>query len=133
MTRKLFAAVLIALLLSTVATAVAADPTGTWTKKSFSVKGSYRFVEENGRTFLVLDEKFSTKKAPDLKLFLTNRPLAEANGRNAADGAVLIAKLKTNKGGQRYALPEGVDVSEFTTLLLHCERYSKLWAGASLR
>ncbi len=134
MSRKMLvaAAVAFALLTAGLTGVAAGELSGTWTKKSFAVKGGFKFVEEEGRTFLVLDEQFSTRRAPDLKLFLTNRPLSEATGRNAAKDAVLIAKLKKNKGAQRYPLPAGVSLADYSTLLLHCEQYSKLWAGSSL-
>ncbi|ANM31740.1 hypothetical protein ABI59_22555 [Acidobacteria bacterium Mor1] len=135
MSRKMFVAAVTALclLIGGLTGVAAGELAGTWTKKSFAVKGGFKFIEEGGKTFLVLDEKFSTRNAPDLKLFLTNRPLADATGRNAAKDAVLIAKLQKNKGAQRYPLPDGVSLSDYTTLLLHCEQYSKLWAGSSLR
>jgi len=36
--------------------------------------------------------------------------------------------LESPKGSQSYKLPEGY--SDYSTLLIHCEKYSKLW-GAS--
>ncbi|MEM6702261.1 MAG: DM13 domain-containing protein [Acidobacteriota bacterium] len=117
------------LLLATVGTASAADQ--NWTKKSFDVKGSWSIVEEGGKSWIVLDDSFATKKAPDLKLFLSKKSGAELNGKNAADG-VLVAKLDSHKGGQRYAIPATVDLSQYSTLALHCEKYSKLWAVSQL-
>ena len=46
---------------------------------------------------------------------------------------VLIARLDSPRGGQRYPIPDGVDLDKLSTLLLHCEKYSKLWGGAALR
>ena len=117
------------LLLATVGAASAADK--SWTKKSFDVKGSWSVVEQGGKSWIVLADDFSTKKAPDLKLFLSKKSGAELNGKNAADG-VLIAKLDSHKGGQRYEIPANVDLSQYATLALHCEKYSKLWAVSSL-
>ena len=108
-------------------------PSGEWTKKSFGVSGSWGVVQEDGQRFLVLDDRFKTKNAPDLKLFLSKQSLESTTGKNATSNAVLIAKLKSAKGAQRYAIPDSVDLGSFDTLLLHCEKYSKLWAGASLR
>lgn len=106
--------------------------TGSWTKKSFGIAGEWSIVEEQGRRFLVLDDRFKTRSAPDLKLFLSTHALADANGKNATRGSVLIAKLDKAKGGQRYELPD-VDLEAYSSLLLHCEQYGKLWGGAPLR
>lgn len=126
------ATVLIALIgLVSLATSLSAADR-SWTKKSFTVKGAWSLIEEGGKTWIVLDEAFSTKKAPDLKLFLSPHAGAKLSGKNATDQAVLIAELKSHKGGQKYAIPSGVDLSKFTTLALHCEQYSKLWAVAPL-
>ena len=105
---------------------------GDWTKKSFKIAGSWRIVEEDGQRFLELDAAFKTKKAPDLKLFLSRQALADATGKNATRDALLIAPLDSHQGAQRYKLPD-VELNDYPTLLLHCEKYSKLWGGAPLR
>ena len=134
-TSKRFAALAaVALLLTAAGPGLLAETvsSGTWSKKSFAIQGSWT-LESNGDGYvLVLDDEFKTKSAPDLKLFLSKQDLAAANGKNATRDAVLIAELDKNKGGQRYALPAGVDPADFKTLLLHCEKYSKLWGGAPL-
>ena len=105
---------------------------GTWTEKSFAIAGSWSIEKNADGHVLILDEAFKTKKAPDLKLFLSKQPLADTDGKNATRDAVLIAPLKSHKGGQRFSIPAGVDLSDYRTLLLHCEKYSKLWGGAPL-
>ena len=114
---------------------VAAQPLaeGTWTKKTASIGGSWSIVEEGGSRFLVLSEDFKTKKAPDLKLFLSTRDLSAIDGSNATSQAVFIAKLKNVRGGQRYSIPGDIDLDKHSTLLLHCEKYSKVWGGATIR
>ncbi len=106
---------------------------GTWTKKTASINGSWRIVEENGRLFLELDEDFKTKKAPDLKAFLSPRPLSGLRGATAIQGATLIGALSSQKGKQRLALPATVNLSDFRSLIIHCEKYDKLWGGAELK
>lgn len=127
----------LAVLFTLVTLSVGAQPTkvvaeGEWTKKSFSVKGTWQLVERGGQHVVVLDDAFSTKKAPDLKLFLSPRPLADVGNRNATDGSVLIAPLDSHKGAQEYVVPADTDLSQFKTLVIHCEKFSKLWAGSTL-
>lgn len=117
-------------LTSLFAQAVAAE--SKWTKKSFAVEGSWSLVENGGKTWLVLDSGFATKKAPDLKLFLSPNRGATLTGKNATEGAILVGKLKSHKGSQRFEIPVGVDLSQYVTLALHCQKYAKLWAVSSL-
>ncbi|MEO1235710.1 MAG: DM13 domain-containing protein [Planctomycetota bacterium] len=126
---------LTALLVALVAgSALAANTldSGTWTKKSYKAKGSWSIVQDGDTLTIQLDSKFKTKKAPDLKLFLSPKPLGELNGKNATQGSLRIAALKSHKGAQSYTLPAGTDLSDYQTLIIHCEQFSKLWSGASI-
>lgn len=103
---------------------------GTWTKKYQKIHGAWKIEKKGDAHYLVLDEKFKTRKAPDLKFVLSNHPLEDVNGKNAMQGALIIENLKSNKGAQRYRLPD--NFKDYSTLLLHCEQFSKLWGAASL-
>ncbi len=106
---------------------------GVWTKKSFKSSGTWEIFSEGGNTFVKLSADFRTRKAPDLKLFLSPLAAKDANGRNAANGSVLIAPLTSNTGEQVYEIPDAVDFANFKSILIHCEAYSKLWSAADLR
>jgi hypothetical protein len=106
---------------------------GTWIKKNASISGNWSIQEEGGARFLILSDDFKTKNAPDLKLFLSSLDLSAIDGKNATSHAVLIGKLKSTRGGQRYPIPADVDLDKHSTLLLHCEKYSKVWGGATIR
>jgi len=129
LTQILFTLMMIALL------TLAANPSfasGYWSKKSFAINGSWSIVHRNGSNVLVLDQNFKTKSAPDLKIFLSTNSLENLNGRNATSGSVLISPLKSNKGAQEYIIPANIDVSQYQSLIIHCEAYSKLWGGSRL-
>ena len=113
-------------------TAVADDLGGTWTKRSQSIKGSWHIETTAEGRFLVLDDEFRTRRAPDLKLFLSPLAADDVNARNATEGSTLIAKLEKAKGGQRYRIPDDIDLAAFQTLVLHCEKYTKLWGVSAL-
>ena len=105
---------------------------GTWTKKSQKSAGNWSIYREGDTTYLKLSADFKTRGAPDLKLFLSPQAASAANGKNATNGAVLIAPLQSNKGEQVYTIPAGVDLANFSSVLIHCEQYSKLWSAADL-
>ncbi len=58
--------------------------------------------------------------------------IENVTGKNATDGAELVAVLKSTKGSQEYVLPANIDVSNFNSLLIHCEAYSLLWGGTNI-
>lgn len=101
-------------------------------KKSFRVRGTYSVVEENGQTLIRLSEDFKTKAGPDLKIFLSPQNSQSVSGATAVNGSVLLGALKSNKGGSDYIIPAGVTLSDFQSVLVHCEAYSKLWAAGDL-
>ncbi|MGB6230866.1 MAG: DM13 domain-containing protein [Litorimonas sp.] len=101
-------------------------------KKSFSLKGDVRVERRGDRTVLVFSDDFRTKRGPDLKVFLSRNSVATATGANATTGAVRLGELKSNRGGQEYVLPDGIDLAQYGSVLVHCEAFSKLWGGADL-
>jgi len=105
---------------------------GRFEKRSFNIKGDWKIVKENGQTIFRLSEDFKTKNGPDLKLFLSPKTVGDATGSTATQGAVKLGVLKSNKGGQDYIIPSNIDLSQFESILIHCEAFSKLWGGADL-
>ena len=105
---------------------------GTWTKKSNSVAGEWSIYAKDGKTYVKLSSAFRTRNGPDLKIFLSPKSAAAANGRNATDGSVMISLLKSNSGEQVYEIPASVDLADYNSILIHCERFSKLWAASDL-
>ncbi len=105
---------------------------GSWGKKTFKSSGTWQIYSENGSTFVKLSSDFKTRKAPDLKIFLSPLAASATTGRNATQGSVLIAPLSSNSGEQVYQIPEGVDITDYRSILIHCEAYSKLWSAADL-
>ena len=105
---------------------------GTWTKKSFKTKGSWTLSAENGVTTISLDDDFSTRNAPDLKIFLSPLSAKDVKNKTAVPGSLLISPLESNKGQQSYVVPAGTDLSKYKSVIIHCEAYTKLWSAADL-
>ena len=107
---------------------------GTFSKKKEKIEGSFTIKNMDGKKVLILDDAFKTKKGPDLQVVLSPLLLDGTNGDNAlSQGAISLGALKSNKGSQRYSLPDDLDLSVMRSLLIHCVKYSKLWGGASLQ
>ena len=89
-------------------------------------------VNENGQRILRFSDDFKTKNGPDLKLFLSPKSVGDVTGKTATQGAVKLSVLRSNKGSQDYVIPSHIDLSQYGSILIHCEAYSKLWGGANL-
>jgi len=113
--------------------ALAAEPvaSGEWMIQAYDTSGEWRVTRDGDALIVTLSDDFQTKRGPDLKIFLSPKPAGEITGRNATDGSVLVAELKSNRGGQTYRI-EGVDISDYQSIIIHCEAFSKLWAVAPL-
>ena len=122
--------VVVFLLASTLHAATLAE--GTWTKNQYSIAGKWTIEENAEGTFLTFSDDFKTKKAPDLKIAFNRDSFAQLNGKNALDNAVVITDLKTYKGAYSVKLPDGFQLSDYKSVLIHCEEYSILWGGADL-
>ncbi len=98
-------------------------------------EGSWKIVQKDQHAYVVLEDNFKAKKAPDLQIFLSKLVLDDINGKNAASkgSPLLVAKLDTFKGNARYKIPGNPDLSLYRSIIIHCVQYSKLWGGANLK
>ena len=105
---------------------------GDFVDSTYGIKGKWSIVLDNGQTVLRFSDDFKTKNGPDLKLFLSPNKVADLTGKTALDQAVRLSVLKSNKGAQDYIIPVTIDVSDFGSILIHCEAFSVLWGGADI-
>ncbi len=105
---------------------------GGFIKKKYGIKGDWQILQQNGQTILRLSDDFKTKNGPDLKIFLSPQSVAAVNGKTATQGSILVSALNSNKGGQDYVIPAGVNLANFNSVLIHCEEFSVLWGGGDL-
>ncbi|MEL6861514.1 MAG: DM13 domain-containing protein [Pseudomonadota bacterium] len=108
------------------------ETSGEFIRKSKRLKGSWNVVERDGKQFIVFSDDFRAANGPDLKIFLSPKSVADATGKNAVDGSLNIGELKQTRGTQEYEVPAGVDLSQYGSVLVHCEAYSVLWGGGDL-
>ena len=109
-----------------------AEKTASFVRFNKTLSGDVTVFERDGRTVFRFSESFRASRGPDLKIFLSPQSLDTVSGATATDGAVRLGELKSNRGVQEYVLPEGVKLSEFSSVLVHCEQFSVLWGGAEL-
>ena len=107
-------------------------PAGDFIKKKKKLKGSYEVVQRGSKTFIVFSEDFRASNGPDLKIFLSPTSFADVTGKTAVNGSINIGELKSTKGVQEYEIPAGVNLSDYASVLVHCEEYAVLWGGSDL-
>lgn len=105
---------------------------GSWVEKSYEVEGKWEIVKKGEANVLMFDDDFDTKKAPDLKIFLSKLSYEQVSKKNAISGSALIAELKEYEGKQEFVIPAGIKISEYKTLLIHCQEYGVLWSVSKL-
>lgn len=117
----------------TASVTIAAElPSGTFIKKKKKLKGAWEVVQRGDKTFIVFADDFRAAKGPDLKIFLSPKSVSDVNGDTAVNGSLNIGELKATKGAQEYEVPAGVNLSDYSSVLVHCEAYSVLWGGGDL-
>ncbi|MCP3757010.1 DM13 domain-containing protein [Streptomyces sp. TBY4] len=80
-------------------------------------------------------ENLDTSNGPDLHVWLTDAPVKEgkAGWEVFDDGKyVSLGKLKGNKGDQNYVLPADVDLSQYTSVSIWCDRFNVSFGAAAL-
>ncbi|WP_420716542.1 DM13 domain-containing protein [Streptomyces sp. H27-H1] len=80
-------------------------------------------------------ENLDTSNGPDLRVWLTDAPVKEGKvGWHVFDDGeyVNLGKLKGNRGDQNYTLPADVDLSQYTSVSIWCDRFDVSFGAAAL-
>lgn len=97
-----------------------------------SLEGDWKIVTSEGKQFIELADNFKAKKGPDVKIFLSPKSTAALTGKNASEGSVFIKLISNFEGKARIEIPANIDISQYKSLIFHCEEYSKLWGSSPL-
>ena len=114
---------------------------GPWNKVDYEVAGHWKITRHGEQLFVEVGDDFETKNGPDLHILLSPKPLKQLTDANASQDALVVGLLQTSddavlfkkmKGAQRLVIPSEARLSDYRTILIHCVRFSHLWAGAEL-
>jgi len=101
-------------------------------KKRYNIEGTAKIETVGNETHLILSDDFNTKNGPDLKVFLTTKPIEDLSGKDVLPNGHKLGVLKSRKGGQTYIIPADVDLSDYKSIVIHCEAFTVLWGGFDL-
>jgi len=90
---------------------------------------AWTVADVDGKQVIRFNNDFKTKKGPDLKLFLSKKPIAELTKRPTFIAPKSLGLIDGIKGRQEYIVPDGVNLDDFESILIHCEKYNILWGG----
>ncbi|MFJ7779264.1 DM13 domain-containing protein [Streptomyces yangpuensis] len=112
----------------------------TLTKGSFishehDTKGIAKVVRLADGSHVLRLEGLDTSNGPDLRVWLTDAPVKEgvAGWRVFDDGKyVSLGKLKGNKGDQNYEIPADVNLADYSSVAIWCDRFDVSFGAAEL-
>lgn len=108
-----------------------AQSTFTAVGKQQKTTGTVEVVQENGKKYLVLSSDFSTPNGPDVFLILhRDHPV---KSKIEEKDYINVAKLEKFSGGQRYQVPENVNLDDFKSVGIWCRQFNVTFASAVLK
>ncbi|WP_415948410.1 DM13 domain-containing protein [Streptomyces sp. KLOTTS4A1] len=109
---------------------------GSFISHEHATSGTVQVLElADGSRVLRLTD-LDTSNGPDLKVWLTDAPVKEGKaGWHVFDDGkyVSLGKLKGNKGDQNYTLPAEVNLDDFGSVSIWCDRFDVSFGAAELR
>lgn len=96
--------------------------TGVFAATSGIVVNGSAEVKMNANDHFVELKNFNISAGPDLKVYLSKS--------NEPNDFVNLGSLENNKSV--YVIPKGLDLADYTHVLIHCQQYNHLFAVAKL-
>ena len=81
---------------------------------------------------VVLGADFKVEPGPDLKVYLVAKTKVRTSQDVLDATHVSLGALQAPEGGQTYALPAGVKLADYPSVVIWCETYSVLFSPADL-
>lgn len=93
-------------------------------------EGQVQLIEEDGAKYLELSQDFQSDRGPDLKVILHK---ASAVNQKVEEGEYLnLGALKSFNGSQRYLIPADVDLTQYQSVAIWCEKFNVTFGYATM-
>ncbi len=93
--------------------------------------GIAKIVKVNGKRYLEFDKAFTTARGPKVRVVLHRKNTVPVNLK--AENYVTIAQLKKFDGAQRYEIPANLDLNDFESVAIWCEKFNVTFGYANLQ
>ena len=80
-----------------------------------------------------LGEDFEVGPGPKFHVYLVPRAMIRTSSDLKGEMFVDLGRLRSFKGSQRYAIPAGVDLAKYQSVIIWCEQFSVLISPADLK
>lgn len=104
---------------------------GSFVARSHPAEGRAVVLTDGTQRFLRFED-FATDNGPDLFVYLSKGTTADSPEDAFDDDFVDLGVLKGNVGDQNYEVPADVDLSEYTTVVIWCRRFTVAFGAADL-
>jgi hypothetical protein len=102
---------------------------GNFEKSEHPTSGAAQIVMQNGKKYLKFDSSFQSDSGPDLFVILHRQDSPKSYGK--AD-YVSLGRLKKVSGQQMYAIPNGVNIAKFKSVVIWCKKFNATFGFAPL-
>jgi hypothetical protein len=106
---------------------------GRFVSHEHATSGRVRVVRQADGSRLLAIEDLDTSDGPDLHVWLTDAEVSEDGWRVFDDGRYVdLGELRGNKGNLVYEVPRDVDLADYQSVSIWCERFSVSFGAAAL-
>jgi len=108
---------------------------GIFISHEHATTGAVKILKYVDGTRILRIENLSTSNGPKLEVWLTDAPVIEGlDGWKVFDDGkyVNLGDLKGNIGSQNYVIPTSVNLNDFSSVSIWCERFSVSFGAAAL-
>ena len=109
---------------------------GEFITHEHATTGSVKILKYSDGSRILRIEKLKTSNGPKLEVWLTDAPVIEGldGWRVFDDGKFFnLGALKGNIGSQNYSIPSEINLDEYSSISIWCERFSVSFGAAALR
>ena len=106
---------------------------GRFVSHEHDTSGRVRIVNQPDGTRLLAIEDLDTSDGPDLHVWLTDAEVTDDGWRVFDDGRYVdLGELRGNRGNLVYELPGELDLADYQSVSIWCERFSVSFGAAAL-
>ena len=109
---------------------------GKFITHEHATTGSVKIIKYSDGSRILRIENLKTSNGPKLEVWLTDAPVIEGldGWRVFDDGKFFnLGALKGNIGSQNYSIPSEINLDEYSSISIWCERFSVSFGAAALR
>jgi hypothetical protein len=109
---------------------------GKFISHEHATTGSLKILKYSDGSRILRIENLKTSNGPKLEVWLTDAPVIEGldGWRVFDDGKFFnLGALKGNIGSQNYLIPSEINLDDFSSISIWCERFSVSFGAAALR